>query len=362
MIMLDPDRLAGAIDGLYEAAAAPRLWPSALAGFAEAAGGSDSLVLHASPDRGGFVCSSGMKEAVDAYLVEGWAPRNVREVKGSQALRAGQGVFTNETLFRRDELYRSAIQNDFFDRFDMRCFIGYDFVPGLIHGNIERNRHEVAAWELDTLRTMLPHLHRIGQLAQARGLGIEDGTTDALDALDVGAVLVDCDGRLVRMNARAEATCPSVLAIDRGVMRCRDRGSSSAFERLVLEASSRHVDVHARFLSSVPLRRDGRRPVIARAVPLKGAAHDVFRRAKALLLLFDPEEPRAAAADLGRIFDLTATETRVAQRIANGESIAAVAQAMAISVVTVRTHLKAVFLKTGTHRQAELGALLGRLP
>ncbi len=60
-------------------------------------------------------------------------------------------------------------------------------------------------------------------------------------------------------------------------------------------------------------------------------------------------------------FRLTAAETRVALGIARGESLAAIAKMYGISVETARTHLKAVFTKTGTHRQAELAVLLGRL-
>ena len=60
-------------------------------------------------------------------------------------------------------------------------------------------------------------------------------------------------------------------------------------------------------------------------------------------------------------FHLTPAEVRIALGIARGESLATIAIANGTSVETVRTQLKSVFNKTGTHRQAELAVLIGRL-
>ena len=60
-------------------------------------------------------------------------------------------------------------------------------------------------------------------------------------------------------------------------------------------------------------------------------------------------------------FGLTPAETRIAIGISLGKSPAAVAQVNGVAVATVRAHLKSVFAKTRTHRQAELAALIGRM-
>jgi DNA-binding CsgD family transcriptional regulator len=60
-------------------------------------------------------------------------------------------------------------------------------------------------------------------------------------------------------------------------------------------------------------------------------------------------------------FQLTPSQARVAYRIARGEALANIAAAHGVAVSTVKTHLQAVFIKTGTHRQAELTALLARM-
>ena len=65
---------------------------------------------------------------------------------------------------------------------------------------------------------------------------------------------------------------------------------------------------------------------------------------------------------LRQLFDLTHSEARLAVRLATGEAFSTAAMALGIGRETARTHLRALFAKTGTHRQAELVALLARLP
>lgn len=64
---------------------------------------------------------------------------------------------------------------------------------------------------------------------------------------------------------------------------------------------------------------------------------------------------------LERLFGLTRTEAELTVRLAQGESSEAIASARGVSVETVRTQLRTVFRKTGTHRQGELVCLVGRV-
>ncbi|MBX3547431.1 helix-turn-helix transcriptional regulator [Chelatococcus sp.] len=61
--------------------------------------------------------------------------------------------------------------------------------------------------------------------------------------------------------------------------------------------------------------------------------------------------------DLAR-FRLTVAETRLVEVLLRGRSLANAALELDIAYETARTHLRAVFAKTGTHRQAELLALI----
>lgn len=61
---------------------------------------------------------------------------------------------------------------------------------------------------------------------------------------------------------------------------------------------------------------------------------------------------------IGRALMLTKTEVRLAKHIVDGHSAEEAAREMRISVSTVRWHLKQIFEKTGTKRQAELVRLI----
>jgi DNA-binding CsgD family transcriptional regulator len=76
----------------------------------------------------------------------------------------------------------------------------------------------------------------------------------------------------------------------------------------------------------------------------------------AILDLPVPSETRLKA-----LFDLTAAEARLAQRLARGDSVEEVAQTLSIKMTTARTQLAAIFAKTDTRRQAKLVAILSRV-
>src|SRR5262245_23452622 len=65
----------------------------------------------------------------------------------------------------------------------------------------------------------------------------------------------------------------------------------------------------------------------------------------------DPQEARQV---LGTTFNLTPTEARIVAHLMTGASLRSCAQALGFKYQTVRTYLKSVFHKTGTHRQAQL--------
>lgn len=57
-------------------------------------------------------------------------------------------------------------------------------------------------------------------------------------------------------------------------------------------------------------------------------------------------------------FSLTPTEMRVAQALTEGKALAQIADGLGVSRTTIAFHMRNIFQKTGTERQAELVALL----
>lgn len=75
----------------------------------------------------------------------------------------------------------------------------------------------------------------------------------------------------------------------------------------------------------------------------------------------DAQVPLAASV-LNALFDLTPTEARVARQLASGLRPDEIALQFNVAPTTIAFHLRNVFAKTGTHRQADLVALLLSLP
>ncbi|MYM54087.1 helix-turn-helix transcriptional regulator [Thalassovita mangrovi] len=63
---------------------------------------------------------------------------------------------------------------------------------------------------------------------------------------------------------------------------------------------------------------------------------------------------------LRKDFGLTVTEADLADLLVQGLSLKEVSKQLCISIWTVRSHLRAIFQKTGTHRQGELIAMINR--
>ena len=92
---------------------------------------------------------------------------------------------------------------------------------------------------------------------------------------------------------------------------------------------------------------------------MRREARDVFSGVAAIIVATNVQAPRVPFADLlGGLFDLTPAESRLARAIAGGATVQDYARGAAISVETVRTQLKAIMVKTGTHRQSDLVRLL----
>lgn len=91
---------------------------------------------------------------------------------------------------------------------------------------------------------------------------------------------------------------------------------------------------------------------------LLATIHARLRQIRRIRLMQAAEETGYDAAAISRMFGLTPTEARVAQALAQGRSRAEIANDFGISATTVAFHMRNIFQKTGTGRQAELVALL----
>lgn len=134
---------------------------------------------------------------------------------------------------------------------------------------------------------------------------------------------------------------------------CTRHREDIALRKCLLELIRTSLRQHAEAEALVPAA-DGR--WFASAAPLRGKPGLALLRLTATHY-FAP----GLRCRLERLFNLTRTEAELTVRLAHGESPEAIACARGVSVETVRSQLRTVFRKTGTHRQGELVCLVGKV-
>ena len=185
----------------------------------------------------------------------------------------------------------------------------------------------------------------------------------ALDAVSYPAVAIDRLGLVLGVNMAMDPVFDEDIRISNKRLLIAHPQSRSRFAALIqCLACSGAADLR-RAEPIIIIRRNGRQPVIINLLPLPQAGQNSLNFGSPAILSFISLEPRPCPnlPLLMNVFSFTPAEARLAAALANGTSIEDAAKILNISCDTVRHQLKAVFLKTDTHRQSELIALLGRL-
>lgn len=172
------------------------------------------------------------------------------------------------------------------------------------------------------------------------------------------AILLDCSGHVMDVNAAAEAVFDHDIRIkDRRVF-IRDIEVRNTLQ-LSLDRLKEPVSALVAEIEPIVVHRRDKLPVILRIWPVKTQARWASSDVCAVLTLHAiGPRPGPPASILAKTFRLTPSEAKLASIIARGAAPDIAAQELRISRETARNQLKSVFAKTGTHRQGELVALL----
>jgi DNA-binding CsgD family transcriptional regulator len=212
---------------------------------------------------------------------------------------------------------------------------------------------------------LLPHLRRAVAIARIVDLHKIEAAmlADVVDTIAAGVFLVSDEGAIVRANSSAQRMLDArdVVRDDRGRLT-----ATSAEARVPLHdaiAGAGHVDLNVRGKRfAVGLVSNEGTRYVAHVLPLTaGARREARLRYAATAAVFVHEAAADGVAPLEAIsqhFKLTAAELRVLAAIVDVGGVADVAAMLGVSETTVKTHLRHLFEKTDTHRQADLVKLV----
>jgi DNA-binding CsgD family transcriptional regulator len=361
------DRL---LDLIYDAATEQELWRPVLTEIADRTGSQSAALLRQSAPTGQLhFCYNGR---MDEACNRAYAARHVRNpvAAGMRSRHVGRIVLSDEIV-----PLRSLRKTLFFDEVLRPQDIAHtalialaakgEFMTAL---NLCRSARQ---GPLDTdgrglIEHIVPHICRSIRLGlRLDGYGaLQRAEFHVLDRLSAGVVLLDRRARILYANAAARA-----LGSDDGPLRLRNAtiAAQSPSDSQRLSALVRMALLGAPEGSmSVPRPGDGSLLTIL-VSSVRG--RDIGRfadlgMADAAVLLFIVDPASCGGIPLVWIMDaygLTPAEARVALAASSGLTIPETAHRLNVSPNTVKTHLRKVFAKTGTNRQAELARLMASI-
>ena len=182
----------------------------------------------------------------------------------------------------------------------------------------------------------------------------------ALDLIAPGVVLVDGAGQVAFANRAARRLAAEEDGISIGTALRAAPPEAGGRLRLALQEAVALAEAGEEGHSGLSLPRpSGRRDLLAIVCALPAEASPRDRCPKAIVFLSDPDRRPAFSNEfIAPLFGLTATESQLALALAEGKRREDMARDFGISQTTVAFHMRNLFQKTGTHRQADLMALL----
>ena len=211
---------------------------------------------------------------------------------------------------------------------------------------------------LAALNRFRPHIARAAMLAARWRLERLRTVTQALALLGLPAVVLDLNGKAVAANDLIQDLKALITWRAADEVGFVDQAATAKLGRVLGEA--RHMGGRPKGTFPV-IARDGAR-AIAHILPITLSARDLFEGGFTLLVVTPVEGAELVEATIIQgLFDLTPAEAAVARAVGEGLATAQIAVRQGVSVETIRTHVAAVFAKTGIHRRSDLVALLGGL-
>ncbi|MHC2257175.1 DNA-binding CsgD family transcriptional regulator [Bradyrhizobium embrapense] len=182
------------------------------------------------------------------------------------------------------------------------------------------------------------------------------GVLDGLHLVQRPAIALGRDGLVLGMNHDAEAIFDADLRVSNARLFIRDGKAREWLERMT-SGIARAGD-SGPLKNIIVARRETKKPIQLKLLPVHGAARSPFLGARFILTLTDLEATGASSIQfVSEAFSLTPAEAKVASLIATGLSPEEIATKLKVSRETVRNQLKAAFVQrvSENNRLAAMG-------
>jgi DNA-binding CsgD family transcriptional regulator len=362
---IDTAALQRAAMRLGDAAIDPAVWPDIMDEICTALGAEGALLLQSDARTLDIPRTPSLEEIVRVYFQDGWHARDFRADRAFQPILRGAKVVFDQEVITREEMQDACIYQELLLPNKLQWVTGIGFRAGSAQWGlgIQRTRQQ-GPFDIgikSILTFLSDRLTEVATLSTVVGRAALLNIVNALNLVPLPAVAIDRNGFILEANKTAEAFFDRDIHIALRRFMLTDASAKRTFEAF-LDRLRLVPDTVALPTEPIVARRHGKPPIIIKILPIDGAARGPFLGARALLLLTElGAKPAPQEHLLVKAYGLTAAEARLASRMATGASLEEIAEEFEIARTTARNQLKAIFAKTGTHRQGELVALLARM-
>jgi len=347
-------------DAIYEAALVAEKWTPVLDRLSGIAGAAGGATFSVGPAGLRWTATDTLRPAMDMFVRSEWMQRNSRMAAGfARGLVGAHRFVTERDLFDTTDPVDDPMYEQLFRPQGFGWSVGCTLQPP--HGDMlvvtfERRGIDgpVPTQAVKRLDSLYPAIARAAMIAGRLAFERLVGAVETLSRIGLPSVAVAANGRVLVDSAAwtSAAATWTTRAGDRVALidRRADAVLSATLARIGQGDTGR----------SIPLTvRDGGSRGVLQVLPVRGAAHDVFSKGAAVLVLNLPSAGRLSMTDLIQgLLDLTPSEAEVAARIASGEPPKEIARRTGRSVDTVRNQVRSVLAKTGYSRSGDLARLL----
>lgn len=354
-----------------DASVNPALWPDALAALAEATDADTVLTAEHSVggDAGRVTHAWGVDTKLLVTYPDAAAPLS-QWLQDADAAGAAPRVWDGEDIVIDGRpLGRSTFAADWLQAQNLHhVLVG---VAGHPDGRVDlvllgrtRRHGRFSSEAVERLGDLLPHLHRRLAAGEAAELArtVQGAAATALRGVALGVALIRADGGVLFANGAANAVINNgdILSLSSGALSLGQPGRRGRFRELLTRIAAMVKDGEQVSPRAIAVPRPSRqRPVSLLIWPLPEATEVGADEPVAIVFIGDPEHRgEIDPMRLCDLYGLSRAEARVAALLAQGHRLDETAQILGVAYETVRKHLKQIFSKTGTDRQAELVRML----
>jgi DNA-binding CsgD family transcriptional regulator/PAS domain-containing protein len=361
---IDAEALRDVAFRLGETVIDPALWPEIMQDICNVVGAEGAALLQGDVRTPDVPKTKGIEDLMRTYFRDDWHKNDLRADRGVPLILRGAKVVTDQDMITPEEMRHARFYQECLLPHGFQWFAGIGFYAGStpwgmsIQRTVRQGPFEVE--ETRALARLADRLTEVATLSTAVGRAAVSNVVNALHLISQAAIAIDRSGTVIEANAAAENMFNEEVGIVSRRLLFADPVAKHSFDNF-LERLQLASDLVLP-TESIVMRRREKASLVIKVLAVEGAAREPFLGARALLLLTELAPKPAPSIDLLiKAYGLSPAEARLASRVASGISLEDIADELAIALATVRTQIKAVFAKTGTHRQGELVALLARL-